>query len=321
MTDVSALFTDSATTTQASESLRRDKGEWVAQGADEGSVDFLIECLEDLTNCPECGTELQVTLNLKRLFCPNEQCGVKPVFRLLGVAKELNIPYLGEKTCEKVVRHLGPDHMRVFTLDPDSDLLFPSVGANVQKSVMSRLVEIRSEPRTLADLVRMSFLPGLRDQATKLFKGYGTFEDFYNDLYSAGDEGAQVSFVQSRLGYSPDRVSQQAIKVYTTVTQFERMLRDIEPYFNILPVDADLETKILVMSGSMGNYGSKASFFSQAAEAARGRFNLEQSGSLTKGTDFLVTYETETQKVQKAQKDGYNVQILTPEDFMELLSN
>lgn len=278
---------------------------------------YFIDNLNQITECPTCGEATHITKNLTKLFCPNPHCGIKPVHRLLSVVEYYNITGIGEATAKKIIDAHGHNHLKIFTLDPTTDELYSGVSATTNSDILNKIVEERSKQRPLSDFVKRAALPGIKDLAVKIFSGYDSLDTFYSDLHGAGDTNDKVWFIHNALGIKSDDLTITSIKTYSTLVDFEESLKEVVPYFNITPVDADLETKTLVMSGGMGKFGNKESFYAHAVEATRGVFNLEERGSVTKATDFLVTYETDTQKVQKAQKDGYRAEILTPEGFIE----
>lgn len=296
------------------------------------------------THCTSCGAETEITESLSMLVCPNPDCIIKSVHRMVTLLADLGVKDMGEAKCRKFLDHFGVTNpYAIFHYEPDVDgALFEGCGIDFSHKIAEQVYEKRT--MLLWEFVKIGNLPKIRDSARKIFSNYDDLEVFYEDLEEGG-----IAFIQNLLsikkgayipveedeeddfGYdSPEdnKISIRAVETYNTLLYFKESL-----LFGVSAVEIkQLDTEVLniCISTSVGKpYTSKSDFVSKMNSEFGHKVHLNFLSSVTNDCNFLIWSKegSATSKVQKAyrindKREGTGeepVYVMTGSEFQEHL--
>ena len=212
--------------------------------------------------------------------------------------------------------------MDIFELEEGMDLA-PDVSPKISADVIS---QIKSKKKMqLWEYVMLSNIPFVRTSAQKIFQGYGSLEEAFNDIDSGG-----FTFIQNKLGLSDtDKiVSVQAIKVYNSLCEFKEDL--LEGVKNVEIIDfSNKKTLKVVCSDQVGNgFNKKAEFYAYINNTFADKLHVDFMPSVTKNIDYLVwagadgspaRYTSKVQKVERYNEKGSSIPIVTAQQFIDIV--
>lgn len=247
--------------------------------------------------CPYCGGKTEITETLTKLSCGNVKCTEKTTQRLVALFKDLGVLNMGEAKCRKFLQNFGVNNPYViFMYEPDEDgVLFDGCSEDFSDQVFDDVDKTRS--MLLWEYVKIGNLPGIRDEARKLFANYDDLEEFYETMEEDG-----VEFIQDLLGikgkesnviFGEEVVSVKAVKIYDTLTEFKDDLFLALDYVEI----KQLTTPVInvCISTKVGSpYASKEDFKARMKEEFSHKVHINFLGSVTQDCHFLIWSKTGT---------------------------
>lgn len=210
----------------------------VKQNYDNYGLPFkFVEVLPD--TCEECGSPLAISETMTGLHCSNPRCKDKLIMRIRAVCRDLGIVDFGESTISKFIDYYGvTNHLNFFDLRKGM-ILSDEVSDKVSEKVVDQVV--RKKDFLLWEFVQVANLPYIRTSARKIFQGYNTLTEAFQDIEEGG-----VDFIQSKLGIAKeDTVSLQAMKVYSTLMEFKEDLLEGEECVNIISITGKRELNVV----------------------------------------------------------------------------
>lgn len=119
--------------------------------------------LNSVMYCPDCKEELEVSDNLTRLYCPNNQCGNKIASRFYSAIEVFNLKGIGGITAK--------NYVSAFNYETVVDALQSDLTGEYFK-------QWASIPHHPGDILAMLALPGLSNAtATKIFEALNSWEE------------------------------------------------------------------------------------------------------------------------------------------------
>lgn len=273
--------------------------------------------------CDTCGAPMEIGETLTGLHCSNPRCRDKMVMRIKSLCNDLSILRFGESTIEKFVDYYDPDSpMDIFELEEGMDLapdVSPKISADVIRQIKSK------NKMQLWEYVMFSNIPFVRTSARKIFQGYKTLDDAYEDIESGG-----IAFIQDRLGLcdSDDVVSVQAVKVYNSLCEFKEDLLNSIGSINLVDLSGVKNLKV-VCSDQVGNgFNKKSEFYAYINNTYSDKIHVDFLPSVSKDIDYLVwagadgspaRYTSKVQKVERYNEKGCNIPIVTAQQFIDIV--
>lgn len=275
------------------------------------------------TECPYCGLETSMQLNLTKLQCIDPRCRGKVAKRTETLLKDMGIKGLGEAGVRKfideydLVTPFGLFALRGENSDGEKfDYpLFDGVNSKVDGSVKNEIDQVKKRGLRLWEVVKMMHIPYVGEKSSKrLFGSYNTIEDFYN---AKGEGITALDFVREKLGIQADGndISLQSVNVNDSLDEFKEDLEDAERTFgNILKVELDENGQ--PKKGIKGVYTDKRKTdlastkkeFYLLVQDSFPLLNIEWESSVTKDVDFVISGTgNRTSKLVKAEKYGIPV--------------
>lgn len=237
--------------------------------------------INDIPQYCDCGAEHHITDNLTNVFCPRRECFYKIAARLENMAKAMQVDGWGASTCIELVQRYG-------LVSPYQALLANKLIERGEDTGIAnfpnKVRDLRAkaqEPVELWKVVQFGSLPGIDTAAQKLFSGYKTVEDFYNDFENAGyaDE-----FVARRLGSKS--VGARAGEIADALADAKDELLLAEKLFNIQEKTGE-ELHICITGGVHG-FKNKPAFIEYINETFEGKVNAIWAKSMSSDVDILV---------------------------------
>ena len=274
--------------------------------------------------CPECGGYLWINETLTELSCSDPRCKGKVVMRIKAICKDLNILYFGESAINKFVDYFDiTNPLDIFELDyniPLSD----AIGEAIADKVIAQVLEHKKF--YLWEFVQIANLPFIRTSARKIFQGYESLSEAYEDIEIEG-----VEFIQKKLGIADkDEVSIQAVKIYNSLIEFKEDLLEGESNVEILTMDGKEELNVVCSDQVGGNFTKKAEFYNYIHSTFGGKIKVNFLSSATKSIDYLIwqgadgseaRYTNKVKKVEGYNAKGCNIPIMTANQFIEEMKN
>lgn len=277
------------------------------------------ECLPEY--CPTCGSPLEIRETLTGLTCSNPRCPDKIIMRIRSICNDLNILMFGESTIEKFVSyHELTNPLNIFELEPGM-LLYEDASEELSANIINQICKKKSF--LLWEYVMIANIPDVRTSAQKIFDGYSTLQEAYEDIESGG-----VDFIQKKLGiYADGEISVQAMKVYKSLIEFKEDLFEDIDNVNIVSTEGKMVLNV-VCSDQVGNgFGKKKEFYDYINEKFGSKLHVNFLPSVKKDIDYLVwagadgspaRYTSKVRTVENWNSKGTtNIPILTAQQFIE----
>lgn len=273
--------------------------------------------------CDTCGEPMEISESLTGLHCSNPRCKDKMVMRIKSLCKDLGVLNFGESTIEKFVDYYEPDSpMDVFELQ-EGMLLYGDASEKVSLDVI-RQIKQKSKMQ-LWEYVMYANIPFVRTSARKIFQGYKTLDEAYEDIESGG-----IGFIQDRLGINDcNEVSVQAIKVFNNLMDYKYDLFCGIGNVEIIDMTGKKQLKVVCSDQVGGGFSKKAEFYSYVNNTFD-NIHVDFLSSVTKDIDYLVwagadgspaRYTSKVQKVERYNEKGSNIPIVTAEQFISIVEN
>lgn len=241
--------------------------------------------IEIPTTCPVCSSELKLVN--QQLFCTNNSCEAKSSKKLLHFAKTMKIMGLGEKTLEKLEINSIPDLYKLneFTV---LDKLGEKIGTKI-------LAEInKTNTATLSTFLSAMSIPLIGKTAS---------DKIQNNISS------------------PNQLSEEVCKKSGLGPKATENLMDwfYNEYDNYRELPINFDEVNLIKSGITVCISGKVPGHTKATlKELLLDYNVHVIDNVTKSIDYLITEETNTSKVKKAEQ--YNIQIISFDKFMEKIN-
>ena len=239
--------------------------------------------------------------------------------RIKAICKSLGILDFGESTISKFIDYYGvTNSLDMFELQ-EGYILSDEVSEKVSSKVIKQIEENKNF--VLWEFVQVANLPFVQTSARKIFQGYNNLTDAYRDIEEGG-----VDFIQEKLGISKEKVSLQALKIYTTLIEFKEDLLEGESHVNIISLEGVKEINVVCSDQVGGGFSKKSEFYAYIKSITEGRLRVNFLSSVSKSIDYLVwagadgspaRYTSKVQKVENWNERGSNIPIVTASQFIE----
>lgn len=269
--------------------------------------------------CDECDSSLVISETMTGLHCSNPRCKSKVIMRIKAICKSLGILDFGESTISKFIDYYGvTNSLDIFELQ-EGYILSDEVSEKVSNKVIKQIEENKNF--VLWEFVQVANLPFVQTSARKIFQGYNNLTDAYEDIEEGG-----VDFIQDKLGISKEKVSLQALKIYTTLMEFKEDLLEGESHVNIISLEGVKELNVVCSDQVGGGFSKKSEFYAYVKSITEGRLRVNFLSSVSKNIDYLVwagadgspaRYTSKVQKVENWNERGSNIPIVTASEFIE----
>lgn len=274
------------------------------------------------SECDECGSPLEISETMTGLHCSNPRCKNKIIMRIKAVCRDLGIINFGEETISKFIDYYGvTNHLNFFDLKKGM-ILSDEVSDKVSEKVVAQV--IMKKDFLLWEFVQVANLPYIQTSARKIFQGYKTLEEAYEDIEEGG-----VAFIQEKLGITKeDTVSLQAMKIYTTLMEFKEDLLEGVECVNIISIEGKKELNVVCSDQVGGRWHKKNEFYDYVNRTFADKVHVNFLSSVSKSIDYLVwagadgspaRYTSKVQKVERYNEKGSNIPIVTGEQFVEIM--
>lgn len=146
----------------------------------------------------DCGSEMMIARNRKKIMCCNPRCPVKLGHRLSEMLTRFGCPNIGPGISKSIINQTWEflrykSHLEVFLLPAEK---YPMVLQGTTALDFKYAIEqVKSSELTLAGYIGKLALPKLDKKALDIFEDYNLIEDFVND-YKAN--GGLVKFLASK---------------------------------------------------------------------------------------------------------------------------
>ncbi len=283
--------------------------------------------------CPDerCQALTEIQETLTGLHCSNPKCPTKIAKRIDAIAKTLGIKDMGiAKANEFINRHNTTNPLAIFGFTTENgDTFGDSTSIEVSKKLEDRIQA--KKKFTLWEFVKTANLPYIQTSAMHLFGDYDSLDDAYAPIKEGG-----VEYIREKLKIGTEgTVSVKAIKIYTTLLEFEKDLREGIEYVDIIPTHIDgMKTYKIVISHDVGNGFKTKSEYYDYINTLNPNVRVERLPNNNKSMDFLIwagaDYDNPvnsgyriTNKVKQVMgwiEKGESVQIVSPKQFIEIVS-
>lgn len=248
-------------------------------------------------NC-SCGAPIGFTDSLRQIYCTNPRCYYKVASRLEAMAKKLRGPNgeccegWGESTCVTVCkefRMISP--YQVFQLEG-----LVAKGATSSVSAFEKKVKSICNPELrkveLWKVVELAGIPSIESIAYKIFGGYHSFTEAFNDI-----ESGKVPFIANKLGLKNSDTSVMAVNVYNTLLEYKEEILYGERQFDIYEPTG--KTIYMCITGGVPGFRNKSEFIRYINDRYNGKVNAMLMNSVTSQVEILVSDPNSTSNKHK----------------------
>ncbi len=266
------------------------------------------EVMAELPRKCECGHDLVLTDNLVQLYCPNPTCYLKVASRLEAMAKMMGADGWGESTCKIVCDQLNLKSP-IDIYDPDIQYEYPE-GVSAWDKKLDNIYKGLYKEWELYEVVQLLNLEGIATIANKLFRGYKSIEEAYEDF----DTGKAI-LIAERLGIGKGDESVMAVNVYYTLMQARDELLKAEKLFKIKKA-CDKQLKIAI-TGGVNGFKSKSQFIEELNRIGDGKVSFFLNGTVTQDTNFLICDAGESGSTKFRKAKDYGIPIMDATSMVE----
>lgn len=272
--------------------------------------------------CPSCGAVMEISETLTGLHCSNPKCKDKIVMRIKSICQDLGILSFGESTIEKFIEYYDiTNPLYIFALEEGMSLS-DEVSPKISEYIVSQIV--KKKQFLLWEYVRVANLPYIRTSAKDIFDGYSCLKDAYKDIEEGG-----IEFIQNKLGiYNNGEISTRAIKIYSSLMEYKDDLLDCEENVTIVNLDNVTELNVVCSDQVGGEFSKKSEFYAYINNTFGDKVHVNFLPSVNKSIDYLVwagadgspaRYTNKVKTVEGWNAKGYNIPIVTAEQFIEIV--
>lgn len=233
-------------------------------------------------HCPVCNSELELVN--EQLFCRNKNCAAKTLKSILHYVKTMKIMGLGEKTLEKLNIDTVNDLYK-FNENELTNILGQKIGEKLYKEIE------KSKTTTLSKFLASVGIPLIGKTASeKIQTKTSKIEEINEDLCKKAGLGAKAT----------ENLMKWINEDYVNYADLPLTFEESEP------VESGL---VVCISGKIPGY-TKSKLKELLLD-----YNIHVKDNVTKGIDYLITEESNTSKVKKAEQ--YNIHIISFENFLK----
>jgi len=251
--------------------------------------DEVIDCIPE--RC-DCGAPIEFTNSLRQIYCTNQWCHHKIASRLESMAKAMKADGWGESTALAIVKEFKlKSPYQVFLLEGRTTSIVPAFDKKI-----ANICDYEKRKVKLWELVKLAGIPNIETIAYKIFDGYNSIAEAYNDI-----EKGQVPYIADKLGIKSNESSVMAVNVYNTLLKYKEELLFGETQFNVYKAEG--KTLKIAITGAVHGFTSKSDYIKYINERYRGKINAVLVNSVTMETDVLVADgDTSSNKFKTAYK-------------------
>jgi NAD-dependent DNA ligase len=235
--------------------------------------------------CPACGSKLELVN--QQLFCRSSTCPAKSLKNILHYVKTMKILGLGEKTLEKLNVKSIPE-LYGYT----KEHMIASLGEKIGTKLYNEID--KSKQTTLSTFITAMGIPLIGKTAA----------DKINSVVTSIEEITEVTCKKAGLGA---KASNNLVTWVNTEGQFLNLP------VTFIEAEVPISGITVCISGKVPGY-TKSTIKELLLD-----YNVHVRDNVTKDIDYLITEETGTTKVKKAEQ--YNIEIISFDNFMEKLNN
>ena len=235
--------------------------------------------------CPVCAGEIERVKD--QLFCTNPDCSAKTLKNMLHFVKTMKVMGLGEKTLEKLNVEAIAD---LYNMPEDEVVL--KLGQKIGTKVYNELKS--SKNTTIQKFISAVGVPLIgKTAAEKIQSKVSSINEISEETCKKAGLGAKAT----------------ANLVNWIETEYYKYANLPFVFAESEPVESGLTVCI---SGKVPGY-TKAKIKEILLD-----YNVHVKDSVTKDLEYLISEETGTTKVKKAEQ--YNIQVIRFDNFMEIIS-
>ena len=240
--------------------------------------------IEIPTTCPVCDGDVERVND--QLFCTNPTCSAKTLKNILHFVKTMKIMGLGEKTLEKLQVDSIND-LYAFSLEGLKDILGVKIGTKIYSEIEN------SKETTIQKFLSAIGIPLIgKTAAEKIQNTVSSLDEIDEETCRKAGLGAKAT---ANLVNWMDNEYYKYVDLPFVFAESE-------------PVESGMAVCI---SGKVPGY-TKAKIKEMLMD-----YNVTVKDNVTKDLDYLISEETGTTKVKKAEQ--YNINVISFDNFMEII--
>lgn len=273
--------------------------------------DEVIDSLPDGGHC-KCGAEVEFSESLN-MYCPDRYCYMKIAARLKKMAEAMQAVGWGDANCQTVCRTFKfKTPLNIFKLG-EANYSCPEIAAFNKK--VENICDPEKRKFQLWEVVKILNIPNIGDIAMKLFDGYNSIEEAYEDF-----DKFQVPLIAEKLGISSGSDSSVlAWNVYNTLLDYRNELSLAQKYFTIIRPEG---TKLkLVITGGVEGFRNKSEFIQFIFNRYYGKYIPVKLGSVSSETDILVCEDSSSSSRKHTRAEELGIPIMTSKELIAYLDS
>lgn len=273
--------------------------------------------------CEDCGSPLWIGEALTGLSCSNPRCSAKIVKRIEAICTKLGILDFGESRIQGFVEKYGVTNpLAIFELE-EGMVINDSASDELSRKIIKQIKD--KNEFLLWEYVAIAQIPNIQSNARKIFQGYSSLEEAYDDIKEGG-----IPFIQEKLGIACEDsdVSVMAVKVYKALMEFEGDLFEGLSCVNIIELGEVTEVNVVCSDQVGDGFSKKSEFYEYCKNEFKDRFKFNFLGSVNTSINYLVwagadgspaRYTNKVKTVEKYNDKGYNIPIVTAREFIQIM--
>lgn len=267
----------------------------------------------------KCGADNEVSDTLTRMWCPSNRCYNKQIARMNKMLTAFDVKGIGEEYCRSLwnkmeMVDLEDSYVNVFKLKlsdyPDdygeevTKKKFNSIQAVVMESIYSG-------GYSFGEVVSNLCLPGLDNNAKRLFQDFDGLKDFIGSTTASFGKYGVYKYVSELFGYGV-----LTDQIVSTISEFAHDILIAEKLFLIRePVSVYIQ---IAMTGKVSNAGSftRKEFVKYCNEICYGKAEIIEAGASSKTKFVIADFPSDSSKYNYGQSKGI---LITSDKFIEYL--
>ena len=250
-----------------------------------------------IPNKCECGAEIVLTNSLKQAYCSSDTCYVKIANRMYKMAQKLGLSSVTIDICKYICKNYeisSPYQLFLMEQVLENEDNKQDEPKGFRQAIND--ISCRDKNMSLWEVVDLSCIPDIEMVAKKLFYGYNSIGDAFDDI-----EYDKASFIAEKLGIKSSETSVLAVNIYNQLMEHKDELMFGETQFNI--IDNERDTIYIAIDGYIEGFKNKSEFIHYLNKLLDYKVNILITNTVSTQLDILVAdKDIASNKVKAATK-------------------
>ena len=264
--------------------------------------------------CQYCGSDLLISINLKRITCSNNNCTKLLANSLEYFLKSLGVRDFGPAVCYDIVNEMGLEYSYEI-MGLDFEEMPQRYSDEVKFKLWGQVQDAKRQP--IHKIIRALGLAGIDKSAEKIFGSISTADDLreFLEFLMFGDTANQE--IATILGISP---GDRSLAVLMEIINNSELILGAVEMFDIEPVKQASESKVIniAITGGIKGWKNKEQFVEHLNKKYDKVF-IKYNTTFNKSIDVLVTDTSDPTSSKYKKAVSNQIPVISSDELEELI--